>query len=188
MPIIIKELNEYATRIKNGEIGIISCDTILGLISIGSIKNHHRLATIKKRSPKKPFLWIISNKSQLNKLAQTPLSPTQKKQLQQLWPGPTTVILPKNPKVPNQLTGGKNTIAIRYTDFIPLQWLIEAIKAPILSTSINYTDQSESLDIKSIPKKIVNLVDFIWTPCQPHYKKASKIIDMTKNKKTIIRS
>ena len=39
MQIIIKELNEYATRIKNGEIGIISCDTILGLISIGSIKN-----------------------------------------------------------------------------------------------------------------------------------------------------
>ena len=101
MPIIIKELNEYATRIKNGEIGIISCDTILGLISIGSIKNHHRLATIKKRSPNKPFLWIISNKSQLNKLAQSPLSPTQKKQLQQLWPGPTTVILPKNPTVPN---------------------------------------------------------------------------------------
>tara|TARA_B100001113_G_C21102768_1_gene619454 strand:+ start:304 stop:870 length:567 start_codon:yes stop_codon:yes gene_type:complete len=187
MPILLQELYHYANRIKKGELGAIACDTILGLVCIGNIKNHQRLAAIKKRSMDKPFLWLISNFIQLATLVQTPLSTKQYQLLNELWPGPTTIILPKNTAIPDELTGGQNTIAVRYPDFIPLNWFIDSINAPILSTSINFEHDIASSTIASIPKKIRSDIDFIWAPYAPYYNKASKIISIVNDKKIVIR-
>jgi L-threonylcarbamoyladenylate synthase len=187
MVIIPKLIAHYAHRIHNGEIGIIPCDTILGLVGRGTLTTHYRLCQIKQRDPTKPFLWLISQWSQLKTLVKTPLSPFQMTTLRSLWPGPTTVILPKNDSISDELTGNKKTIAIRYPDFIPVQWIIKSVGHPLLSTSINHSNCDECLTIDALPDHIRNTVDFIWTPFLPYYNHPSRIIDLTQDIVTIVR-
>jgi tRNA threonylcarbamoyl adenosine modification protein (Sua5/YciO/YrdC/YwlC family) len=182
-----QDIHHYAQRICDGDIGIIPCDTILGLIGIGTDHTHHRLCQIKQRKITKPFLWLISGESQLETLVSPALSSFQTDYLHSVWPGPVTLILPKNPAISDGLTGQQSTIAIRYPDFVPIQWFIESVGHPILSTSINQSSHDPCTTKETIPVDIRDQVDFVWTPFLPHYQQPSQIIDLTTDQAVIIR-
>lgn len=57
------------------------------------------------------------------------------------WPGPVTWVLPLKHALPDWITGGRNTVAIRVSDHPVVQQLCHAFGGPIVSTSANLSTQ-----------------------------------------------
>lgn len=53
------------------------------------------------------------------------------------WPGPLTLILPRQPKVPDEITGGRNTVGLRVPSHPITQTLLQAFGSGIAAPSAN---------------------------------------------------
>ncbi len=82
------------TKENSGKIFVAPSDTIYGLMAPAldpnSVENVYKL---KKRSPKKPFIILISKFEDLKLFGFTKLSPEIKNYLQNVWPGKVSVVL-----------------------------------------------------------------------------------------------
>ena len=56
---------------------------------------------------------------------------------QHFWPGPLTLVLPKNPHVPDLVTAGKNTVAVRVPNHPTTLDLLRRLDFPIAAPSAN---------------------------------------------------
>ncbi|MDX1352319.1 MAG: Sua5/YciO/YrdC/YwlC family protein, partial [Thiomicrorhabdus sp.] len=63
----------------------------------------------------------------------------------QSWPGPVTWVLPlksgTQKRMPDWITGGRDTVAVRVSDHPVVQQLCLAFDGPIVSTSANISNQ-----------------------------------------------
>ena len=59
------------------------------------------------------------------------------------WPGALTLVLRRNPRVPDAVTSGKETVAVRAPDHSVTQALIAELNAPLAATSANLSGQSQ---------------------------------------------
>ena len=108
-----------------------------------------------------------------------PISPATETLLQRYWPGPITFVFNKKSTVPDYLTAGKPTIAIRICDFLPVNLLMKALQQPILSTSANPHGQPVAQSIDDCDPSIIDAVDHSFNGCTAYYNQPSTIIDLT---------
>jgi len=99
-----------------------------------------RILEIKGR-PQKKGLILIASELELLSPYLAPLTPAELTQLNQNWPGPTTVLVPANSHAPNWLTGRHKTIAVRVTAHTDSARLCHALKMALVSTSANRSGQ-----------------------------------------------
>jgi len=79
--------------LKNGGVGVISTDTIYGLVgSAFSKKAVARIYKIKKRNKNKPLIILISTISDLKKFGIN-INPVQHRALNKFWPGKVSIVL-----------------------------------------------------------------------------------------------
>lgn len=57
--------------------------------------------------------------------------------IQRFWPGPLTLVLPRGPRVPDLVTSGLDTVAIRVPRHSIVQRLLERLNEPIAAPSAN---------------------------------------------------
>ncbi len=77
------------------------------------------------------------------------------------WPGPMTWVLPAKEGVPDWVTGGRDTVAIRVSDHSVIQNICLAYGQPMVSTSANITSMLPAMscvEIDSIFKGVVDCV------------------------------
>ena len=176
--------SECASHLLKEEIGIIPCDTLWGLVVIVTQATATRLNLIKKRSQEKPFLCLMSSFEEVQNYAE--INPVHEQLILSSWPGPTTFVFSKKKTVPNWMTGGKNTIAIRVPQDAFLQQILVEVGQPIFSTSANFAGQPFPKSLEEVQVELRQQVDFIF-PSIKHLSSASTIIDLTQNKPQKIR-
>ncbi|MCK4796930.1 MAG: threonylcarbamoyl-AMP synthase [Spirochaetes bacterium] len=168
-----KILDEIISFIKMKKIIIMPSDTIYGFLALPSTEK--KLREIKKRE-KKPFLYLISDIKQLESLG---VNISQYSTIfNKHWPGPVTFIMKSTEE---------KTIGVRMPDWNILQNIIKQIGAPLISTSVNYTDMPSINNIDKIIKKFDDNVDLIIADKNFNPKEASSIIDITKATHKILR-
>ncbi len=122
-------------------IGIIEHDTLPGIVARMTPENARAINAIKRRMPNKGFIVLIPSTNWVAKLA-TNVSHQARQLMAEHWPGPLTIILNKHPNVPDAITGGRNTIALRYPNHALLSPLLQQLNEPLLSTSANISTQT----------------------------------------------
>lgn len=99
------------------------------------------------------------------------------------WPGPLTFILPARAFVPDILTGGTKTIAIRQSSHPIAIALAKAVNEPIISSSANISGGEPVISIKDMNKDILQHVNgYIDSDIVPKGGLASTIISFAGNK------
>ena len=137
----------------------------------------------KQRKADKGFIVLISSWSHLDLLC-PPLPPAIKTTLREVWPCPpekaVTVLLPAKPGLPPLLTGGGDTIAVRFPATSYMQAYLEGWAAispgPLVSTSLNLSGQPPATSAEDIPTGVTTLA----LP-QPLTGPASRIWDLKNN-------
>ncbi|MDP2719624.1 MAG: L-threonylcarbamoyladenylate synthase, partial [Dehalococcoidia bacterium] len=101
--------------------------------------------------------------------------------------GGITLILKKAPGVPDIITGGGNTVAVRVPGHpVPLA-LIRGLGEPVCGTSANLTGMPAGKSAGEVKEQLANLVDFIIEEGPPPAGIESTIVDATGNIPFVIR-
>ena len=138
LPPMDAAIAEAAALIRAGELVAFPTETVYGLGADGL--NREAVAKIfqaKGRPGDNPLILHISALDQIAPLIACELSPIAKKMADAFWPGPLTMIFPKSARVPENVSAGLSTVAIRFPAHPDAQRLIAAAETPIAAPSAN---------------------------------------------------
>ncbi|MBH0210178.1 MAG: threonylcarbamoyl-AMP synthase [Nitrospira sp.] len=90
----------------------------------------------KQRPRFDPLIVHIADRGQLGNVVSA-LPATARQLIDQFWPGPLTLVLPKQPTIPDLVTAGLDTVAVRMPNHPVAQALIRAAGTPIAAPSAN---------------------------------------------------
>ncbi|MGX8710704.1 MAG: L-threonylcarbamoyladenylate synthase [bacterium] len=90
----------------------------------------------KGRPMDNPLIVHISDFDQISQLVRK-VTPEAEKLAKAYWPGPMTIILPKSDKIPDEVSAGLDTVAIRFPSHPAARALIDAAGIPLAAPSAN---------------------------------------------------
>ncbi|NMA65674.1 MAG: threonylcarbamoyl-AMP synthase, partial [Clostridiaceae bacterium] len=107
-----------------------------------------------------PLIVHISNINDVTNLV-TEIPQMAKKLMDNLWPGPLTLILKRSDTVPDIITAGLDTVAVRMPDNPVALRLIEAAGVPVAAPSANLSGRPSPTSAKHVEEDLTGRVDFI---------------------------
>ncbi|MEO5798224.1 MAG: L-threonylcarbamoyladenylate synthase [Gemmatimonadales bacterium] len=112
-------------------------ETVYGLGSAATDTGLDRLAAMKGRPPRKPFLLLVSSTAMVEQIGLS-LNQSARVLAAEFWPGPLTLVLPGGEgRLPDRLRGAEGGIAVRWTSHRAIARLVTAMNRPLTSTSAN---------------------------------------------------
>jgi L-threonylcarbamoyladenylate synthase len=134
---ISTDIEKAAHILQQEDVIGIPTETVYGLAgNVFSHKAVHKIFALKNRPLFNPLIVHVSNKNQLTELA-TDIPDIAWALANAYWPGPLTLLLPKHPSVPDLVTGGKPTIAIRIPNPPLTLSLLNQLSFPLAAPSAN---------------------------------------------------
>ncbi|MCX7956283.1 MAG: L-threonylcarbamoyladenylate synthase [Endomicrobia bacterium] len=181
-----KELEEKllpaVESIKKGHLVIIPTETVYGLAAdCFNTESVNKIFLVKRRPYSDPLIVHICKKEQLSLLCER-VSLRVKKLLDIFWPGPLTVILKKSKSVPDIVTGGLDTVAVRMPESKIARKFISMCQVPLAAPSANIFSRVSSVDLPHVIKDFKNAEEIkhiIYTG-RLKYCIESTILDCTK--------
>lgn len=130
-------IEKAASIIRSGELVAFPTETVYGLGADGL--NSQAVAKIfqaKGRPSDNPLILHVAEVSQLDQLVDE-ISDKARLCIEKFWPGPLTLIFNKSELVPDIISAGLKTVAIRMPDNKIARRLIRESKTPIAAPSAN---------------------------------------------------
>ena len=154
-------IKEAAQTINDGGLVLFPTETVYGLGANGLDKNAVKKIFIAKgRNQDNPLILHISNLEMLDSIT-SDITDIEYKLIKSFWPGPFTIILNKKDVVPDNVTGGLNTVAVRMPSNIIAKKLIEYAGLPIAAPSANISGKPSGTNLDDILDELKDKVDFI---------------------------
>ena len=108
------QLEQAAQLLREGEVVAFPTETVYGLGADGLNGDACRkIYAAKGRPADNPLILHISEMEEIDPLT-SGLSPMAKKLMAAFWPGPMTLIVPKSSIIPEVVTAGQETVAVRF--------------------------------------------------------------------------
>ena len=131
-----ENLDTLSAGLAAGKIAAVPTETVYGLacnaLDIAAIE---KVYAAKARPHNNPLILHIAHIEQLDQLAQIP--PQAHGLIEHFWPGPLTIILPKKSIVPDKVTAGLRSVAIRMPSHPVFRELASRCGFPIAAPSAN---------------------------------------------------
>ena len=181
---IIKKASDL---IKNGELVAFPTETVYGLGADGLNENAcKKIFEAKGRPSDNPLILHISNISMLYNLVEN-IDPKSKKLIDKCWPGPLTIIFKKSKIIPNIITAGLDTVAIRFPSNKISQSLIETSNTPIAAPSANISGKPSPTRADDVYNDMNGKIKLILDGGESDIGIESTVIDMSEDIPTILR-
>ena len=103
------------------------------------------------------------------------------------WPGPLTMILGRNKRLPSRLTAGHATVAVRVPDHPVPRALSRELGRPITGTSANVSGSADPQSMPELVAQVGDRVDMIIGAGPAPAGTASTIVDLSEGKPRLIR-
>ena len=179
---------EAAALIRAGELVAFPTETVYGLGADGL--NREAVAKIfqaKGRPGDNPLILHISALDQIAPLIACELSPVAKKMADAFWPGPLTMIFPKSARVPENVSAGLSTVAIRFPAHPDAQRLIAAAETPIAAPSANRSGKPSPTTANHVFEDMDGRIPLILDGGECLVGVESTVVDMTGSVPHILR-
>ena len=156
-----EKIKEPAQAIKQGNLVLFPTETVYGIgANALDEKAVKKIYEAKGRASDNPLIAHISNLEMLKKLV-TEIGKTEKKLIEKFWPGPLTIIFNKSNIVPNIITAGLETVAIRMPSNEIAKRLIEYSGVPIAAPSANISGKPSGTIVEDILEELDGKVEYI---------------------------
>lgn len=178
------DIEEIVDILKNNGVISVPTDTVYGVCArIDSKKAHDNLILVKNRPETKPFPVMCANEEQIKGIAI--VNEKAEKIIKSFMPGPITIVLNKKETVPDYVTNGKKTIAIRMATSKTLEKIILSLGAPIFMSSANQSGEKTSESLEEIEKNCPKINGILEGKIKLGV--GSTIIDCTSEKIKVLR-
>ena len=168
-----------AEVIKNGGLVAFPTETVYGLgANTFNEDGVKKIFIAKGRPSDNPLISHIYNISQLNDLAIV-IPDFTEKLTSQFWPGPLTLIFKKNPNVPDIVTAGLDTVAVRMPSHPVALALLEATGVPIAAPSANISGRPSPTCSRDVIDDLNGKVDVIIDSDKSEIGVESTVLDIS---------
>lgn len=185
------EIHQAVDLIKKGEVVAFPTETVYGLganaLDINAIK---KIYLAKGRPSDNPLIVHIGKKNDIYALTNITEDKTRKivsKLILKFWPGPLTLILPKTQKIPSEITGGLDSVAIRMPKNKIALKLITSSGVPIAAPSANISGKPSSTSFKHVFQDFEGKIPAIIKAKSSKIGIESTVLDLTQKNPTILR-
>ncbi len=137
MTVISKDISKAIEILNNEDIVAIPTETVYGLAgNIYSEKAIRKIFQVKQRPLFNPLIVHIHSIEKIDEIVSE--LPEQAKRLAEaFWPGALTLVLKKNPNIPDLITAGKDTVAVRIPNHPETLSLLQKLSFPLAAPSAN---------------------------------------------------
>ena len=153
---------KYAANvIKQGGLVLFPTETVYGIGANGlDEKAVKKIFEAKGRAQDNPLILHVSNLDMVKDICKD-ITELEYKLMDAFWPGPFTIILKKNDIVPNIVTGGLNTVAVRMPANKVASSLISYANIPIAAPSANISGRPSGTCLEDILDELGPKMDCI---------------------------
>jgi len=156
--------------------GLIVCptDTSYGLAcDSGNQAAIEKLINVKRRNRSLGVPLLFSNVPQCETYHE--FSNLERVLIRLFWPGALTLVVTPEGSVPELVTGGRDSIAVRVPDHIIPRGIAQGIKGPIVGTSANRSGEPSPFEITVAKDQLGDEVD-LYIDAGPSKSKANSTI------------
>jgi L-threonylcarbamoyladenylate synthase len=183
-PLVIAEAG---TVLKRGGLVAFPTETVYGLgASAYQEEALRNIYQAKGRPSDNPLILHIAELDMLYDLAET-LPESAKIITKAFWPGPLTVIVPRSKRVLDVVTGGLDTVAVRFPSSLIAQQVIRAAQVPIAAPSANRSGRPSPTSAAAVKEDLDGKIDMIIDGGDCSVGVESTIVDCTTEVPTILR-
>ena len=156
-------LEQAGALLRAGEVVGIPTETVYGLAANAlDPMAVARIFEAKGRPQDNPLIVHIADLESVKDIA-TEFPPEAQALADAFWPGPLTIILPKQDRIPMVTSGGLNTVGIRFPSHPMAQAIIRAAGVPLAAPSANTSGRPSTTTAQHVMEdlngKIAAVVD-----------------------------
>lgn len=182
-----KKIAEAAELIRSGGLVAMPTETVYGLAANGLDEEACRkIFAAKKRPPDNPLILHITEVEQIKDLI---VDYTEKdlRLMEELWPGPMTLIYRKSERIPDAVTAGGDTVAVRIPSHRIARQFIEACGVPLAAPSANVSGRPSPTNARDVLQDMEGRIEGIIDGGDSSIGIESTVVDMTGKVPVILR-
>lgn len=180
-------IKEAAGILQRGGLVAFPTETVYGLGANGlSEEACKKIYEAKGRPSDNPLILHIGDFAQLEQIVEE-VPALAKKVMEAFWPGPLTLIFKKKPCVPNSVTGGLDTVGVRFPSNMVARELIRESKLPIAAPSANSSGKPSPTKASHVKFDLDGKIEMIIDGGSTDFGLESTIVDVTGDVAVILR-
>lgn len=161
MSIISSNIDRAVQILSNEDLVAIPTETVYGLAgNIFSEKAIRKIFEVKQRPLFNPLIVHLHSQDQLNEIV-TEVPPKAALLAKALWPGSLTLVLKKKMIVPDLITAGKDTVAVRIPNHCVTLNLLKKLSFPIAAPSANPFNRISPTKAEHVEKYFQNQIQMV---------------------------
>jgi L-threonylcarbamoyladenylate synthase len=180
-----EKVEQAAEIIVHGGLVAFPTETVYGLgADAFNIDAVFRLFKVKKRPPDNPLIVHISGLSDVENIAY--IDRKAERLAEKFWPGPLTLVL-RNKKIPDVVSGGMPTVAVRAPSHPVAQMLIKKSGRPIAAPSANIAGRPSPTRAEHVLEDLGGSIDALLDSGEVLFGLESTVVSMVSEKPTLLR-
>ena len=180
-------LEEAARILRAGGLVAFPTETVYGLGANGLDANAcKRIYEAKGRPSDNPLILTIGDISGLYPIVGR-VTENAEKIIDAFWPGPITLVLPKADCVPMEVTGGLDTVAVRFPSNTVARELIKTAGIPVAAPSANSSGKPSPTRASHVEFDLNGKIDMIIDGGPADWGLESTILDVSVDRPVLLR-
>ena len=146
-----------------------------------------RIFAAKGRPPNNPVIVHIADFADVGTLARPSTSQLVSTLAERFWPGPLTLVLPKTAAIPDVVTAGGSTVAVRMPAHPVTQALLRAAGVPLAAPSANRSTELSPTRAEHVLQSLGERIDLILDGGPTTGGIESTVLDLTTDRPRLLR-
>ena len=178
-PSLHEQLQAGVERLSRGGVVAFPTDTLFGLgADFASVSAAQRVLSIKGRDSQMGLPLMLAEANQLSLVARH-VPDAVWLLAERFWPGALTLVVPRSSLVPDLVTGGRDSVAVRVPDHSVPRALARGLGRPVTGTSANRSGQPAALTVEEVLGQLGASVDLVISGGSAPQGLQSTIVDAT---------
>ncbi len=156
-----ENLDRAAAALRAGGVVAIPTETVYGLAANAfDARAVARIFEIKRRPTFDPLIVHVLDEAMLARVVAC-VPPAARALIERFWPGPLTLVLRKQPSVPELVTSGLPTVAVRMPSHPVARSILERTGTPLAAPSANLFGRLSPTRAEHVERALGHHIDFI---------------------------
>ena len=181
-------IEEAAAILRAGGLVAFPTETVYGLgVHAFDVEAVRRLFAAKGRPADDPLIVHVRSLEDVRPLVRGDLPAAAERLAGRFWPGPLTLVLPRSPRVPDAVTAGLDTVAVRVPAHPVARALLEAAQIPVAAPSANLFTRTSPTRAEHVLQDLGGRIDLVIDGGPTEVGIESTVLDLSGGRPAILR-